>query len=239
MALDSSLVRQLKSKVQENPVDVDFVKAVLCEIVGIEEEPYSSNTLELFMFFQMEQLALIKKLTNTVEEKRGIGATRLALVLKQNNKLIENFTVEPDEDGERPILKYQGSTNTILMYKAFDNLKIDLSQYIGFKEFDYKTLSHAIMMSKNFLEREEKDFIETMVDGLVVQRAYELLQGRKDKNRVTIPEIRKSFTTDLKVSTQEIERILLNAGWQIVKFGSCATKFFRPSLEITVEAANA
>jgi hypothetical protein len=118
------------------------------------------------------------------------------------------------------------------MYEAFDNLKIDLAVYIGFKEFDYKVLSHAIMMAKNFLKREEKDFIETMVDSLIIERAYQLLKSRKDRNKVTIPEIRKSFAADLKVSTKEVERILLNAGWEFVTSGTCPTKFFRPATYI-------
>ena len=221
----SSLVKKLKSAMVEDPVDPDLAKTAMCELIGTEEEPLASNFFSVLELMHREYISEIQRLTHSLEENRGIKATKLALIFKQHKHLIEDFTVEPDEK-DRPKLFYKGDDSTFLMYKAFNNLKVDLAHYIGYKEINHETMCHAIMTAKDFIEREESDIIESMVDAVVIERAHFLLNSRKDKNKITIPEIRKSFSQDLKISTKQIEQILVNAGWKIVKFGTCATKFF-------------
>ena len=221
----SSLVKKLKSAMVEDPVDPDLAKIAMCELIGTEEEPLAINFFSVLELMHREYISEIQRLTHSLEENRGVKATKLALIFKQHKHLIEDFTVEPDEK-DRPKLFYKDDDSTFLMYKAFNNLKVDLAHYIGYKEINHETMCHAIMTAKDFIEREECDVIESMVDAVVIERADFLLNSRKDKNKITIPEIRKSFSQDLKVSTKEIEHILLNAGWSVVKFGTCATKFF-------------
>lgn len=221
----NSLVKKLKSAMVEEPIDSDLAKAAMCELVGTEEEPLASNIFSMLEFMHKEYVAEIRRLTHTIEESRGIKSTKLALVFKQHKHLIKDFTVVPDQK-DKPKLYYKGSDSTFQMYKAFDNLKVDLAHIIGYKDINHEVMCHAIMTAKNFIEREESDMITSMIDAVIIEKAEILLKSRKDKNKISIPELRKSFSQDLKISTREIEQILLTAGWEVKKFGTCATKFF-------------
>jgi hypothetical protein len=90
---------------------------------------------------------------------------------------------------------------------------------------------HVLKTLLKFVGRsypEPVDFIEDDTNEKIIEKAYELKQSRANRKNITIPELKKVIkSTDL--STQEIEAILLVAGWEIVKSGSCATKFFRPT----------
>jgi hypothetical protein len=70
--------------------------------------------------------------------------------------------------------------------------------------------------------------IEIAAEEVVLEKAYSLVNSRANRKNITIPALKKVICS-VELSTQEIESILLAAGWEVVKSGSCATKFFRPT----------
>jgi hypothetical protein len=84
------------------------------------------------------------------------------------------------------------------------------------------------MQAKNYLEYDKELFDCDIINALVIEKAYELKQSRANRKNITIPALKKVICS-VELSTQEIESILLAAGWEVVKSGSCATKFFRPT----------
>lgn len=68
---------------------------------------------------------------------------------------------------------------------------------------------------------------EIAEEELILTKAYTLINSRGNRKNLTIPELKKQLTS-VSLSTKEVQDILINAGWEIVKLGTCATKFFRP-----------
>jgi len=54
-----------------------------------------------------------------------------------------------------------------------------------------------------------------------------LIASHPNKKKITIPELKKTISST-EISNKEAEEVLLNAGWEIFKSGTCPTKFFRP-----------
>jgi hypothetical protein len=69
--------------------------------------------------------------------------------------------------------------------------------------------------------------IEIAAKEVILEKAYSLINSRGNRKNLTIPELKKQLTS-VTLTTKEVQDILLNAGWEIVKLGTCATKFFRP-----------
>ena len=235
MAIEPSLVIQLQGEFKKDPVDMEMAKACVAEIVGMDQEPYTTNTLQLIdsitRLFKSENAKLLR----SIEERKGLKPTKLALILQQYNFLLQDFEVHADVDGNNLQILYKDQSDDLTMYKAYDYLKIELAKYIGFVEFDYRTLSRAIMMAKNFLQYEEEFVTNNLREALVIEKAYFLLNSRRDRKLITIPDLKKTITS-FTLTTKEFERMLLAANWEIVKSGSCATKFFRPLQTALTEA---
>ncbi|MCA2593975.1 MAG: hypothetical protein IM526_02290 [Microcystis sp. M38BS1] len=64
----------------------------------------------------------------------------------------------------------------------------------------------------------------------IIEKAYTIVDSHPNKRKITIPELKKTMPYG-EISTKEIEEVLLEAGWEIFKSGTCPTKFFRPPLE--------
>ena len=228
--LDTDLVKHSLALFKEDPLDESLAKAVLCEIVGIDSEPQSSNLFE-FMKYQIidmkVQLDQMMEFLKKTSDFKVIKSTKLALVLQQYSYLIEDFTVVFDEFGNNPIIHYRGNHDAETIYKAYDFLKLELSKVIGFRELDVQTISRAIMSAKNFIEYSEQAKDINLGNALVLEKAHALLKSRKNRKLITIPQL-KSLITSLDLTTKEIETILLDANWEIVFSGKCKTKFFCP-----------
>ena len=156
--------------------------------------------------------------------------TNSCIKVGYTNNLTQRFSNIQNGNSEKlsVILTFQGGLST---EKA---LHSKLRRYrIRGEWFAYN--NEVLFILKKFLDEQLAELtfsnvIEKIINEdptkLIIERAHLLLNSRKDKNKISIPELRKSFSQDLKISTREIEQILLNAGWKVKKFGTCATKFF-------------
>lgn len=103
------------------------------------------------------------------------------------------------------LLKYQEHQFELFTFRADEKLKHDLSI------------------------SEEISSVQT-INALVLEKAYALLASRKNRQYITIPDLKKLITS-LDLTTKEIETVLLDSNWEIVYSGKCKTKFFRPANE--------
>jgi hypothetical protein len=69
--------------------------------------------------------------------------------------------------------------------------------------------------------------LSASICSLIIEKAYALIASHPNKKKITIPELKKTISST-EISSKEAEEVLLNAGWEIFKSGTCPTKFFRP-----------
>jgi len=228
--LDRELVKQSLALMKEEPLDETLAKAVLCEIVGIDSEPQSTNLFE-FMKYQIidmkTQLDQMMEFLKKTSDFKTIKSTKLAIVLQQYDYLLQDFTVVFDQTGNNPTIYFKNRCDQETIYEAYDFLNLELSKLIGFREIDYQTMSRAIMKAFNFIKYTEKSEELNLGNSLVLEKAYALLLSRKNRQYITIPDLKKLITS-LNYTTKQIETILLDSGWEIVTSGKCKTKFFKP-----------
>ena len=231
--LDRDLVKHSLALLKEDPLDESLAKAVLCEIVGIDSEPQNTNLFE-FMKYQIidmkTQLDQMMEFLKKTSDFKVIKSTKLAIVLQQYDYLLQDFSVVFDESGNNPVIYYQDKCDQETIYEAYDFLNLELSKLIGFREIDYQTISRAIMKAFNFIKYSEKSQQLNLGNALVLEKAYALLASRKNRQYITIPDLKKLITS-LDLTTKQIETVLLDSNWEIVYSGKCKTKFFRPANE--------
>lgn len=229
MSTDSRLVHSLKAELKRLPPDLEVVKQAVAELTDVDSEPSKTKVATLITMMVSQFASEIAKLTQAQDEGKTIKPNKLALVLKNNEYLLLDFSVVFDSKNENPRIYYKEVCDTASVYKAYDYLRQELTRFIGYREFDNQTIARAIMQAKNYLDY-DKDLLDcNIINALVIEKAYELKQSRANRKNITIPELKKVIKSTDDLSTQEIEAILLVAGWEIVKSGSCATKFFRPT----------
>lgn len=227
MTTNPQLVHSLRTELKRIPPDIEIIKQVIAELTDVDSEPSKTKVAVVFATVVSQLASEISKLAKAQDEGKSIKPNKLALILKNNEYLLADFSVIFDENKENPKIHYKGASDTETIYKAYDYLRRELAAFIGYREFDNSTISRAIMQAKNYLEYDKELFDCNTVNALVIEKAYELKQSRANRKNITIPALR-NIISSVDLSTQEIESILLGAGWEIVKSGSCATKFFRP-----------
>ncbi len=228
MTTDSQLVHSLRTELKRIPPDLEIVKQAVAELTDVDSEPSKTKVATLITMMVSQFASELSKLTKAQDEGKTIKPNKLALVLKNNEYLLADFSVIFDESKENPKIYYKGASDAETIYKAYDYLRRELAAFIGYREFDNSTIARAIMQAKNYLEYDKELFDCDIINALVIEKAYELKQSRANRKNITIPALKKVICS-VELSTQEIESILLAAGWEVVKSGSCATKFFRPT----------
>lgn len=164
----------------------------------------------------------MRLLRESLDDVHKVTTTKLTHKLQMNPELREGFSRVITEDGD-VVLLYNGSEKKCDMYEGYDQLHYKLRDVYGFKEIDYKTINNALLKSFNWSQEEVKRWDEAEIAMAVLSKA-EFLYTRHKSKKVTIPEIKKELP--YRIDTKIIKNILLNAGWTIVKQGSCKTLFF-------------
>lgn len=230
MSIEPKLVSNLKIEVRRTPPDFETTRRIISELTGVDEEPSLTKVTQVVELLSQSFLSEVAKLiaaNENTREGKTIKPNKLALLLRQNTYLLNDFDVVADENGENLKIHYKGKADTVTVYKAYDYLRLELARFVGYREFDNRTISRAIMQAKNYLEY-DKDFIDcNIADALVVEKAYALFYSRGNRKNITIPELKRTIDS-VDLSTKEIQDILLNAGWEYTTSGTCPTKFFKP-----------
>jgi hypothetical protein len=230
MTSDSQLVHSLTVELKRKPIDFDTAKEIIGELTNLNSEQDKVKVTQLFTLICGGLVSEVVKAKESISEKpdsKTIKPNKLALVLKDNEYLLTDFDVVFDNNNENPKICYKGNWDSATIYRAYDYLRLELSRFIGYREYDNSTISRAIMQAKNYLQYDREMVECNMVDTFVIEKAYNLINSRGNRKNLTIPELKKQLTS-ITLTTKEVQNILLNAGWEIVKLGTCATKFFRP-----------
>ena len=230
MSIETKLVNTLQIEVRRTPPDFATTRKIISELTGVDEEPSLTKVTQVVELLSQSLLSEIAKLiaaNENTREGKTIKPNKLALILRQNTYLLNDFDVIADKNGENLKIHYKNKSDTVTVYKAYDYLRLELSRFVGYREFDNSTIARAIMQAKNYLEY-DKDFIEcNITDALVIEKAYALLNSRNNRKNITIPALKKTIDS-VDLTTKEIQDILLNANWEYSTSGTCPTKFFRP-----------
>lgn len=230
MSIEPKLVSNLQIEVRRTPPDFETTRRIISELTGVDEEPSLTKVTQVVELLSQSFLSEVAKLiaaNENTREGKTIKPNKLALLLRQNTYLLNDFDVVADEDGENLKIHYKGKSDTVTVYKAYDYLRLELARFVGYREFDNRTISRAIMQAKNYLEY-DKDFIDcNIADALVVEKAYALFYSRANRKNITIPELKRTIDS-VDLTTKEVQDILLNAGWEYTTSGTCPTKFFKP-----------
>jgi hypothetical protein len=230
MSIEPKLVSNLQIEVRRTPPDFETTRRIISELTGVDEEPSLTKVTQVVELLSQSFLSEVAKLiaaNENTREGKTIKPNKLALLLRQNTYLLNDFDVVADENGENLKIHYKGKSDTVTVYKAYDYLRLELARFVGYREFDNRTISRAIMQAKNYLEY-DKDFIDcNIADALVVEKAYALFYSRGNRKNITIPELKRTIDS-VELTTKEIQDILLNAGWEYTTSGTCPTKFFKP-----------
>lgn len=226
MQIESSLVYNLQNELKKDPMDFGITKRILVELIEFDAEPVTTNmikVMQLIVALLTSEIARLKQADST----KYVRANRLAVILQNNPYLLEEFTVVEDAEAGTIKINWRGKCDKPTVYRGYDYLRIELRRFIGHAEFDNSTIARAIMQAKNYM-RYDKEYLEVgTLQALIIEKAYSLLESHPNKRRITIPELKKIITS-INLSTKEIEEVLLNADWEIVKSGTCPTKFFKP-----------
>lgn len=230
MSIEPKLVSNLQIEVRRTPPDFETTRRIISELTGVDEEPSLTKVTQVVELLSQSFLSEVAKLiaaNENTREGKTIKPNKLALLLRQNTYLLNDFDVVADEDGENLKIHYKGKSDTVTVYKAYDYLRLELARFVGYREFDNRTISRAIMQAKNYLEY-DKDFIDcNIADALVIEKAYALFYSRGNRKNITIPELKRTIDS-VDLTTKEVQDILLNAGWEYTTSGTCPTKFFKP-----------
>ena len=173
--------------------------------------------------FSVEKLTIeMRLLRESLDDVHKVTTTKLAHKLQLNPEFREGFSRLTTKDGD-VILLYLGSDKKCDLYEGYDQLHYKLRDVYGFKEIDYKTLNNALLKSFNWSQEEVKRWDDAEIAMAVLSKAEFLYTQHRNK-KITIPEIKKELP--YKLDSKVVKEILLNAGWVIVKQGSCKTLFF-------------
>lgn len=233
MQINSSLVYNLQNEYKKKPVNHETAVPILCELMAVDAEAEVVNAQDFYIrlsnlleLFSKKFASDIEK-ANQSETTRFIKANKLAILLQNNPYLLEEFDVIEDDVADTIKISWRGKTDKPTVFRGYDYLRIELRRFIGNAEFDNSAIARAITQAKNY-QRYDREFLECdTLQSLIIEKAYALIASHPNKKKITIPELRKTISST-EISNKEAEDVLLNAGWEIFKSGTCPTKFFRP-----------
>jgi hypothetical protein len=193
--------------------DGELALSVACNRIMLES--YDSR-----MSVAVEEMRLLRE---ALENTTAIGTAKLAVRFCKMPELIKDFSVFVDEEDKTKIA-YRDSTKQSEVFEAFDNLHLELVKFYGFKEVSHQTLSQAIIKAHHWRKIETKQLGDLEKKTLILTKA-ECMLLRKRAKKITIPEL-KTYLLPLEESTTYIKNTLLDAGWSVIKSGTCKTPFY-------------
>jgi len=154
MSIEPKLVSNLQIEVRRTPPDFETTRRIISELTGVDEEPSLTKVTQVVELLSQSFLSEVAKLiaaNENTREGKTIKPNKLALLLRQNTYLLNDFTVVADENGENLKIHYKGKSDTVTVYKAYDYLRLELARFVGYREFDNRTISRAICKPRTTL----------------------------------------------------------------------------------------
>jgi hypothetical protein len=219
---------ELIAAIEKIPADRALVQKTLTDWEN-EGQIAKMSTFSQLMVVKMgdnlESIALeLRQLRQSVESTKVIGVAALAGKFANCPELLTGFEVFIDPEDDNLKISYKGQTGKRQVAEGYDRLHLYLAQHFGYKEIHHSTMAQAIIKSHNWRNVQLEQLNEIDKKTLILTKA-ECLLLRKKARKITIPEL-KTYLLPLQESTSYIKETLLDAGWTIVKSGTCKTSFF-------------
>lgn len=212
---EASLAKRMDRALNRKPVDTDMVVQVLCESTDFTIEQ-SKLVAQTFIPSVVKLSNQVDKLIQKLDDTTRVSDSVLAQYFLNKPYILEGFDVVEHATKDQWIVTYNGKADNKTMTVAYNNLTLDLATGFGLREISFATLSKAIIKAKHWFDRTTNvDTLETVIVDTAL--SFDKL--------VTIPEIKKILPS-LRLRTKQIEKILLDYGWQIKTHGSSRVKFF-------------
>jgi hypothetical protein len=197
------------------PPDFDMAASVIKESTSLT----ISQGKEVAMLYQpvlMDLIQSVERLNRTLENGQRLSAPNIARYFLVNPHLLEDFTIFEDIEKDDVQILYKGSSSKLEIRKAYNNLTAELMKVFGCKDISFKTMSEAILKEYDW----RTSGVSDSIDISVLDVAY------KFNKLFTVSDIRKLLPS-LKLTTSEVESILLNNGYNLKTYKSSRMRYFQ------------
>jgi hypothetical protein len=197
------------------PPDFDMAASVIKESTSLT----ISQGKEVAMLYQpvlMDLIQSVERLNRTLENGQRLSAPNIARYFLVNPHLLEDFTIFEDVEKDDVQILYKGSSSKLEIRKAYNNLTAELMKVFGCKDISFKTMSEAILKEYDW----RTSGVSDSIDISVLDVAY------KFNKLFTVSDIRKLLPS-LKLTTSEVESILLNNGYNLKTYKSSRMRYFQ------------
>jgi hypothetical protein len=197
------------------PPDFDMAASVIKESTSLT----ISQGKEVAMLYQpvlMDLIQSVERLNRTLENGQRLSAPNIARYFLVNPHLLEDFTIFEDVEKDDVQILYKGSSSKLEIRKAYNNLTAELMKVFGCKDISFKTMSEAILKEYGW----RTSGVSDSIDISVLDVAY------KFNKLFTVSDIRKLLPS-LKLTTSEVESILLNNGYNLKTYKSSRMRYFQ------------
>ena len=164
----------------------------------------------------MDLIQSVERLNRTLENGQRLSAPNIARYFLVNPHLLEDFTIFEDIEKDNVQILYKGSSSKLEIRKAYNNLTAELMKVFGCKDISFKTMSEAILKEYDW----RTSGVSDSIDISVLDVAY------KFNKLFTVSDIRKLLPS-LKLTTSEVESILLNNGYNLKTYKSSRMRYFQ------------
>jgi hypothetical protein len=210
-----NLTKKMDRALNKRPVDTDMVVQVLCESNNFSIEQ-SKLAVQSFLPSIVQLHNKMDKLIQKLDDTTRVSDSILAQYFLNNPYVLEGFDVVEHSSKDQWIVTYNGEADNKTMTVAYNNLTLDLATAFGLREISFTTLSKAIIKAKHWHDRTTN---AASLETAIIETALSIT------HRVTIPELKKALPS-LRLKTKEIEKILLDYGWQIKTHNNSRVKYF-------------
>jgi hypothetical protein len=197
------------------PPDFDMAASVIKESTSLT----ISQGKEVAMLYQpvlMDLIQSVERLNRTLENGQRLSAPNIARYFLVNPHLLEDFAIFEDIEKDDVQILYKGSSSKLEIRKAYNNLTAELMKVFGCKDISFKTMSEAILKEYDW----RTSGVSDSIDISVLDVAY------KFNKLFTVSDIRKLLPS-LKLTTSEVESILLNNGYNLKTYKSSRMRYFQ------------
>jgi hypothetical protein len=208
-------MNELSKAHTRKPPDFDMAASVIKESTSLT----ISQGKEVAMLYQpvlMDLIQSVERLNRTLENGQRLSAPNIARYFLVNPHLLEDFTIFEDIEKDDVQILYKGSSSKLEIRKAYNNLTAELMKVFGCKDISFKTMSEAILKEYDW----RTSGISDSIDISVLDVAY------KFNKLFTVSDIRKLLPS-LKLTTSEVESILLNNGYNLKTYKSSRMRYFQ------------
>jgi hypothetical protein len=208
-------MNELSKAHTRKPPDFDMAASVIKESTSLT----ISQGKEVAMLYQpvlMDLIQSVERLNRTLENGQRLSAPNIARYFLVNPHLLEDFTIFEDIEKDDVQILYKGSSSKLEIRKAYNNLTAELMKVFGCKDISFKTMSEAILKEYDW----RTSGISDSIDISVLDVAY------KFNKLFTVSDIRKLLPS-LKLTTSEVESVLLNNGYNLKTYKSSRMRYFQ------------